>query len=295
MTTNAIARLVREHDTKLWRVLEHYVDCAHDQLDLSDVTELGVDETSRAKGHDYVTLFVDMIKRRVAYVTEGKDHETVARFRVDLEQHGGSASNVREFSMDMSQAFIKGVQAQFPNASLTFDRYHVMELANDAVDEVRRQEQKTAPELTGTRMIWLKNKSNLDAMQLASFEQLRNSTLSTARAWRIKDTLRLLYDQPSEQAEQYLKKWYFWATHSRIAPIVKLAKTIKAHWDGVLRWFESGLSQGLVEGINSLIQAAKARARGFRSVRKMVVTIYLVAGKLDSELAKLLPYVTHTG
>jgi transposase len=292
MTASAIARLINEHDTRVWRILEHYVDAARDSSDFSNVSLLGVDETSRAKGHDYVTLFVDMLRSKVLFVTAGKDSSTVSAFREDFTQHGGKVENVREFSMDMSRAFIKGVSEQFPGASLTFDRFHVIHLANEAVDEVRRTEHECRPELKGTRYLWLKDEKT--EQEKLEFDCLRDSNLKTARAWRLKDTLRKLYEQPPDKAQGYLKKWYYWASHSRLKPFVKLAKTIKNHWDGILRWFASSLTQGLVEGINSLVQAAKARARGFRSVRKMSVTIYLIAGKLDEEFDKMFPSVIHT-
>ena len=92
------------------------------------------------------------------------------------------------------------------------------------------------------------------------------------------------YDQTPEAAEAYLKKWYFWATHSRLQPIIDVARTIKRHWDGILRWFQSGIANGLIEGINSLVQAAKAKARGYRSTRNLAAIIYLVAGKLELKL-----------
>jgi transposase len=209
VTTAAIGRMVGEHDTRIWRVLEHYVQAARARLDTSAVTRLGVDETSRAKGHKYISVFVDMQESRIIYATEGKDHETVARFREDFELHGGCAANVAEVSMDMSKAFIKGVQEQFSDAKLTFDRFHVMQLANDAVDDVRREEQKHRPELKGSRLAWLKNYTNHTEVERELFEQLRGTTLKTARAWRLKDTLKALYDQPPELAEEHLQRWYF--------------------------------------------------------------------------------------
>ena len=106
---------------------------------------------------------------------------------------------------------------------------------------------------------------------------------------KIKDMLQKLYEQPAEDASAHLKRWYFWATHSRLTPIIKAAKTIKAHWDGVMRWFESGLNNGFMEGINSLVQAAKARAGGYRSTKKMKVMIYLIAGKLNFDLPRVMP------
>jgi transposase len=105
--------------------------------------------------------------------------------------------------------------------------------------------------------------------------------LKTAKAYQLKLNFQELYNQPKEQAEEFLKRWYFWATHCRLQPMVEAARTIKRHWDGVLRWFDSGITNGVLEGINSLIQAAKAKARGFRSVRNLITVVYLIAGKLD--------------
>ena len=294
MTPKAISRLVGEHDTRIWRVLEYYVETSRAKEDFSSVSMVGVDETSRAKGHTYVTLFADMEKRKVIFTTEGKDHTTIESFRQDLEEHGGDASKVTDFSIDMSKAFIKGISEKFENAAITFDKFHVIKIINDAVDEVRRAEQKLCPELKRTRYVWLKNEENHTDNQREIYEELKDSTLKTARARRIKDMLQKLYEQPAEDAPAHLKRWYFWATHSRLTPIIKAAKTIKAHWEGVMRWFESGLNNGFMEGINSLVQAAKARARGYRSTKKMKVMIYLIAGKLSFDLPRVMPYATHT-
>ena len=108
--------------------------------------------------------------------------------------------------------------------------------------------------------------------------------LKTARAFQIKLAFQDLYEQPPALAEAFLKKWYFWATHSRLPPLIEAARTIKRHWNGVLRWFQTGISNGTLEGINSLIQAAKARARGYRSDRNLIAIVYLIAGKLDMRL-----------
>jgi len=294
MTPKAISRLVGEHDTRIWRVLEHYVEASRGKEDFSSVSMVGVDETSRAKGHTYVTLFADMEKRKVIFTTEGKDHTTIESFRQDLEEHGGDALKITDFSIDMSKAFIKGIDEKFENAAITFDKFHVIKIINDAVDEVRRAEQKLCPELKRTRYVWLKNEENHTDNQREIYEELKDSTLKTAKARRIKDMLQKLYEQPAEDAPAHLKRWYFWATHSRLTPIIKAAKTIKVHWDRVMRWFESGLNNGFMEGINSLVQSAKARARGYRSTKKMKVMIYLIAGKLNFDLPRVMPYATHT-
>nr|CBX27720.1 hypothetical protein N47_H25420 [uncultured Desulfobacterium sp.] len=156
MPVKSIANIVKEHDTRLWRVLNHYVHESRQESDFSAVTEVGVDETSSKRGHNYVSLFVDMKSSQVLSATEGKDASTLERFNADLEAHLGDPSNIREVCCDMSPAFISGVEKHFPEAHLTFDKFHVLKIINEAVDEVRRQEQQSRPELKRTRYIWLK-------------------------------------------------------------------------------------------------------------------------------------------
>jgi transposase len=286
MPVKTIAKFVKEHDTRLWRVLYHYVDDAREKADHSQVKQVGMDETSRRRGHKYVSLFVDLDGPRVLFATDGKDASTVKRFKRDLIDHGGDPGAIEEMCCDMSPAFISGVENQFPKAQLTFDKFHVMKIINDAVDQVRREEIKERPELTGSRYIWLKNQKNLKVSQSELLEQLtiKRLNLKTSRAYHIRLNFQELYQQPAGEAEGFLKKWYFWATHSRLEPIKEAAYTIKRHWDGVLRWFQSKINNGILEGINSLIQAAKARARGYRSKRNLITMIYLIAGKLDFDL-----------
>jgi transposase len=285
MPVAAAARLVGEHDTRLWRVLHHYVEEARSRTDHSAVTRVAFDETAARRGHNYVSLFVDLDGPRVLFVADGKDAATVKAFTDDLTEHGGSAENISEVCIDMSPAFIKGTAAHLPNASITFDKFHAVKIVNDAVDQVRRAEQKTRPELKKSRYVWLKNKDNLTTSQRDVLGGLSHLNLKTARAYRIRLAFQDFYAEPSrEAAEAFLKKWYFWATHSRLVPIADAARTIKRHWDGVLRWFDSRIANGLIEGINSLVQAAKAKARGYRSTRNLKAIIYMIAGKLNLRL-----------
>ena len=290
MPVLSVAQIVGEHDTRLWRLIDHWVNDARDKRDDSQVTEVGVDETSSKRGHNYISVFVDLAQRRVLFATEGKDAATVAAFAKDLKAHGGDPAKIKEVCSDLSQAFIAGVRDHLPQAAHTFDKFHLVKLVNEAVDEVRRAEQAERPdELRKTRYLWLKNLENLTVKQyerLRVFLESRN-TLKTARAYRIKLSFQNLFSQSRQEAEPFLKAWYYWATHSRLAPMVKVARTIKAHWAGVLRWFQSRVSNGLLEGINSLIQAAKAKARGYRSTRNLITMVYLIAGRLDIR-------VTHT-
>ena len=286
MPVNAIARLVNEHDTRLWRILHHYVEKARSEQDYSDVEKIGVDETSSKRGHNYITTFVDMAQSKVLFATPGKDAGTLTAFEEDLKAHGGCPEQIKEACCDMSPAFISGIEDTFQDAEITFDKFHVVKIINDAVDQVRREEQKDHPELKKSRYVWLKNPQHLTLKQQAVFETLnvKKLNLKTARAYQIKLNFQELYNQPKALAETFLKKWFFWATHSRLQPIIDAAYTIKNHWHGVLRWFDSGISNGILEGINSLIQAAKAKARGFRSTRNLITVVYLIAGKLDMKL-----------
>ena len=281
MPVLAVARIVGETDTRIWRVVQHYVDEARAQEDFSAVTKVGLDETSRAKRHKYVTLFVDLDRSKVLFATEGKDAETLQAFRKDLEAHNGSGDSVEELSMDMSPAFVSGAAEHFPQASVTFDRFHVMGLMSKAVDEVRRAEVKERDELKGTRYAWLKNPKKLGKGQAEEVERLSATKLKTARAYRIRLALQEFYAQPPEEAEGHLKRWYGWAIRSRLEPVKKAARTIKAHWAGVLNYAKSQLTNGVLESINGVVQAARARARGYRSVKNFVTMIYLLRGKLD--------------
>lgn len=285
MPVKAVARMVGEHDTRLWRVVHHYVDAARARLDASDVTRIAIDETAARRGHNYITLCVDIDQARVLFATEGKDASTIAAFAGDLAAHGGDPEVIAEVCIDMSPAFIKGVSESLPKAAITFDKFHAVKIVNEAVDEVRRAEQKGQTLLRGTRYIWLRNPANLSERQRATLDALPTRHLKTGRAYRLRLAFQDLYDQPAtESAAAYLRKWYFWATHSRLDPMIDAAHTVKRHWNGILRWFDSKIANGLIEGINSLVQAAKAKARGYRSMRNLKAMVYLLAGKLDLQL-----------
>ena len=286
MPVKSIAAIIGEHDTRIWRIINHYVEEGREREDHSAVTMVGVDETSSKRGHNYVTLFVDLAVPKVLFATEGKDASTVKRFSDDLVAHKGKPESIKEFCSDMSGAFIKGVNDNFADARLTFDKFHIMQVINNAVDEVRRQEQNKRPELKKSRYLWLRNQNNLKASQRERLAELSlpKMNLKTARAYRIRLAFQEFFEQPPALAEAFLRKWYFWATHSRLQPMIEAAYTIKRHWSGILRWFTSRINNGVLEGINSLVQAAKARARGYRTNRYLINMIYLINGKLNFSL-----------
>ena len=243
MPVRTLAGKIGESDTRIWRLLRHYVDEARARQSHAGVSSFGVDETACKRGHNSVSVFVDMATRRALFATEGRDAATLARFREDFEARGGDPERGGEVCCDMSGAFVAGVEKHFPKAHITFDRFHIMKALNEAVDEVRREAAKTRPELSRSRYVWLKNPGNLRRVQKEQLAALTlpRLNLKTARAWHVKLNFQELFQQSPEEAETFLKRWHFWATHSRLEPMKRAAATIRRHWDGILRWFTSRL------------------------------------------------------
>ena len=296
MPVHNVCQVLDVYDNKLWKMIKAYTNKARAEEDYSKVTVVGIDETSVRKNHVYVSLFVDIEEKRTIFVTEGKDHTVIQAFVSDLVAHGGQPDNIDQVSCDMSPAFIKGVEANLPNASVVFDRFHVSKVINEAVDKVRKSEVEKNPILKGSKYIFLKNRENLTAYQKQRLEgiQLSGLNLKTMKALNIREAFQQIYQAPtSEMFDKLLRKWYFWATHSRINPIKEAAYTIQRHWDGIVNWFDYKISNGILEGFNSIFQAAKAKARGYRRYDTIKAIIYLLTGKLD--FSKINPhYATHS-
>jgi transposase len=264
--------------------VHHYVDRAVDAQNLEGVERVGIDETSSRRGHDYVSVFADLDQRRGVFVVEGRDHETVQAFSLFLETHGGDPEQVKEVSQDMSEAFLKGTLTYLPKAEITFDRYHIKSHLSKAVDEVRREESKHYRELlANTRYLWLKRPTNLTEKQRDLLDELLTQPLQTVRAYTLAQQFDSFYefDDP-DTAEEYLRRWIVEVGSSGLEPLQKFARMLEDHWLGVIRWHHSRVSNGLLEGLNSLIQAAKRRARGYRSNRNFIAMIYLIVGKLNA-------------
>lgn len=282
MPVNAIARLVSEHDTRIWRVVNHHTEEARAKLDFSGVTTICLDEKSYGRGHNYVTFFMDLGLRRVMFGTEGKDGNTLAAFVEDLKAHKGAAEQIRDVCCDMSPAFLSGIETHLPNAEVTLDRFHLMKLMNEALDAVRRAESPARPSLKKTRYHWLKNPGGLTKSQKARLKELKAMNLQTVEAYQMKLLLQDFFEQPNRRAGSvFLTDWCTLASASRIEPLVRLAATLQSHRRGILNWWRSQISNGLIEGINSLIQAAIAKARGYRNPRNLISIAYLIAGKLE--------------
>jgi transposase len=296
MPVHQVCQLLGVYDEKLWKMIKAYTETARAYEDFSSVKVVGMDEKAVRKGHDYVSLFVDMEEKRTIFVTEGRDNEVVADFVNDLKAHNGNAEKISQISCDMSPAFILGVEENLPNADIVFDRFHVTKVINDAVDKVRKAEVTKNPILKNSKYIFLKNRDNLSEWQKQRLEEIKLSKLNlkTMKALNIREAFQQIYDASSvEIFDKLLRKWYFWATHSRIKPIIEAAYTIQRHWYGVVNWIFYKISNGILEGFNSIFQAAKAKARGYKRTDIIKAIIYLLTGKLDFN--KINPYyVTHS-
>lgn len=276
MQISKVAKRVNEHDTRIWRIIKHYIKKARKSEDFSNITTVCIDETSERKGHNYITIFADKLTGKVLFATRGKDASTVGRFFTELLAHHGDPWKIKQACCDMSPAFINGISEYLVNAQIIFDKFHVMQLVNKAIDEVRRDDQRVNSFLKKTRFIWLKSQDKLTQGQTETLGSLRKMNLKTVRAYQMKLNMQFFWTiQDREEAHAYLKKWYFWLTHSRLEPMINLAKTIKRHWEGILNYFECRFTNALMEGLNSIVQSLKRSARGYKNSDNFISMIYL--------------------
>jgi transposase len=297
MTVAEAARVVGENAHRLWRVLFHHVEAAHQRLDVAEVTQLTVDETSVRRGHEYVTVVCEPGHRkkakttRVLFVAEGKDATAVTQAAGFLAERGVPAEQIEHVCADMSPAYEKGVSEAFPEAELVFDFFHVVGLLTAAVDAVRRRESAHFPDLLkGTRYLWLKNQENLTPEQQEQRHRLCRSKLKTAKAHcHLAAFQDLLKARNVDEAVSGLKWWHNWVCHSRIPEMIKVAKSIKAHWDGIVAYLKTRLTNAAAEAINGIIQTAKRKSRGFRKFEYFRAVIYLVGSKLKFDLPAPVP------
>lgn len=289
MPISKVADFLHENFDRVFHIVTYYVNLAVSNSNYSQVYSIATDETSCKRGHKYITLVVDLEKRRIIFATPGKDHTTIDRFKEFLERHKGDPAKIIEGCCDMSQSFIKGLKENFPNISIIFDKFHVMKMMNEALNEVRREEQKENNVLLKSRMFWLKNRENLKVEEKSQLDKLLQMNLKTARAYRLKLDLQELWKMlDPDAAQRFLKHWFWRATHSRLKPIREFGWTIKRHWDGILNIVGSTISNGILEAMNGSVQTLKREARGYRNTENFITMIYLRLGKFElSEVAGL--------
>ena len=292
------AALLRCSDKQLWRRIDHYVTKARALDDMSEVGIVGIDETSLRKGQNYITVVHDLQTKRLLFACEGRDHQTVVDFCADLKAHGGDPDQVNHVCQDMSAAYAKGVALALPHAQISYDRFHVIAMANEAMDGVRRQEMSTQPRAVKDALgdndrkllkslTWgmRRNPQGWSGKQLNAMHWLQHSTLKSARAWRLKMALRAVYAKAAQENRGELAKadligWISWARRSRLEPFKKLANTLKQRIDGVVRGMLDNRSNAYVEAMNGLLQQAKRAARGFRTATYFISIAYLRMSKL---------------
>jgi len=264
---------------RLWNIFSFWVSKAHDADKIEELETVGFDETSSKKGHNYVTTMVDLKQRRVLFASPGKGAENIKESVEYLKKKCVDTDRINKVSIDMSPAFISGCLEHLPEAAITFDKFHVIKEVANAMDELRKAERKSNDMLKGHRYTFLKNK--LVPKLQCERDLLLEMYPKLGEGYRLMHLFKDFWDiENKEEAEGYLAFWCDIASESKIAPFIKVVNTIKAHWTGIINYIESKINNGILEGINSKIQLAKKRARGYRNINNFINMIYFTCGKL---------------
>ena len=286
MPVNAAAKFMEVTDKRLWRVVEHYVEQALSRLYLSSLQAFGFDETASKRGHNYVTVFIDMARKSqpVVFAIPGKGKKTVSEFKTFIEKHGAKSEQVLEVVCDMSPSFLSGVKDEFPKANVTVDWFHVVQLFTRAVDEVRKEERKHSDMPKALRWAVLKNaESPMTDKQAQALLDLEQYDLETAKAWRVKEKLRWIREAKTTQAARWRLTNFIKFTLDEIGgsdalePVRKALATLEKHSERILQRWTSTYTNARIEGLNSLFQAARSRARGYRNAATFITMIYMIA------------------
>lgn len=264
-------------------ILRYWVEKAVSEDDLTKVRALCVDETSFKRGQSYVTVVIDGEERRVIDVEEGRGKESVEAFSYRLEERGGDCNKIKTMASDMSRAYLSARQDFFPKAVSIIDKFHVKKLLLDAMEQVRRSEQQLARRKRGQgRKLLMIPEHKMDTSQREAVLSLCKSYPKTGRAFRMVQALDAVYAGCNlQQAEGSMNDLIRWMRRSRLDPMKTAANTLKNYKREILAYFSARITNAIAEGINSMIQAAKRKARGYRTFRGFACMIYLIAGKLS--------------
>ena len=253
---------------------------------LDEIKHIGIDEKSFLKGQSYASVLYDLDGSRVIEVKRERTQEAASALLGTLPET--VRENIEAVAVDMWDPFLAAIRATLPGADIVHDKYHLVSYLTKAVDTVRRMEHKSLKLdgqedlLKGTRFTWLRNPENWTEKGEATFKELKDKGLKVARAWAIKETFMDIWEYTYEQsARTFFNKWYWWATHSRLAPIVKVAKTMKRHLGNILTYLRHRVTNAKAEGFNSKIQAIMSAARGFRNFANYRVAILFHCGRLE--------------
>jgi transposase len=283
----AVAELLQLSWDEIHGIMERAVLRGLQRRQAELVSQIGVDEKAFRKGHSYLTLVNDLIRGRVLYVAEERKQSSLDGFWKTLteEQIGG----IEAVAMDMWDPYLTSVREHVPEADrkIVFDKFHVAKHLGDAVDKVRRKENKTLraagdDRLAGTRYDWLRNPAAMEPQERKEFAELRNSELKTARAWALKETAMALYSYIYERpARKHFRWWHGWAVRSRLQPMIEVARMLKRRFDNIITYLRHRITNACSESINAKIQWVKYTARGFRNKQNFVHAIYFHCGGLD--------------
>jgi len=293
MPVSKAGEILGETDQKLWRALFAHVEAAWAELSWDNVVWVGADEMNRKKGHNYLTVFVDLQAKRVLLAVEGKDAGVWERFADQLLAHNGHPKAVTQIAIDMSRAYVKGVRDNFANATVVYDKFHVVSQVAKAVEEVRRKEARVdasaREQLEKTCWLWRKNPESWTEKEGRRWEQLSGKPLVTGLAYAMRLELQKAYAAGSAAvARSRFVDWCRWVrteaqrmAHGLLEPMQKAAEMIERHLEGILGHWQAGLTTAFLEGLNSLFSAVKRKARGYRSSEYQIAMLYFVAGKLQ--------------
>lgn len=269
--------------TAATRILRYWVFKAIKEEDLSPVQSICIDETSFKRGQSYVTVVSDAAARRVIYADEGRGSENIEAFSLELIKKGGDCEKIRQVACDMSAPYMSGINLCFPKATVTIDKFHVKQLMLKAMDQVRRDEQgkqRSRRRDAGKKLLMIP-KSRMTQQQSEKLQSISKEYPKTGRAFRMVQSLDTMYHCESyEDGKAVFDKLVNWLRRSRLGPMKQVANTLKKHKQQILSYFFHRLTNAIAEGINSMIQSAKRRARGFRTIEGYVAAIFLAVGKL---------------
>ena len=281
------AEILRITWDEAWHLMERAVIRGRAAKGAELPTHLGVDEKAISKGHRYMTLVCDLQEATVEYIGEERKEDSLGAYfqAFPLEQRQA----IEAISLDMWPAYINACQAHVPQAEqkMVFDRFHIMRHVLEAVDKVRKHEHRALLEdgdttLTKSKYLWLYSAENVPERSREHFEQIKTMQLKTARAWALKESLRQLWDYHSlGWATRFWKRWYFWASHSRLAPMIAAAKLIARHLPNVLTYFMHRVTNAVAEGLNSKIATVQKRACGYRNRDHFKIAVYFHCGGLN--------------
>ena len=279
MPVNKAAHILQVYPNRLWNVFSYWIGIAHSEDTIENLTKVGFDETSLRKGHNYITTMVDLQQRRVLFATPGKDAGCIEKSVDYLKKKDVDIPSVEQVCIDMSPSFISGCISHLPDAAITFDKFHVVKEINKAMDELRKREQKGNKLLKGHKYTFLKSKLMPEIRQQRDL--LIEMYPKLGEGYRLKELFNDFWDiEQPEEAAGYLAFWCDLAEESGIFPFKDAVKTIKAHWSGILNYIQSKVNNGILEGLNSKIQLAKKRARGYANLNNFINMIYFTCGKL---------------